>query len=60
MHCGTPLIQMLRESVDVSVPKFFAWFKIRRAFKDGNHFVRQFVTWIFAGHISYFRQVVHR
>jgi len=36
---------MLRESIDVSVPKFFARFKVRGAIENGEHFFRQFVFW---------------
>jgi hypothetical protein len=44
------LIQMFRESVDVGMPEFFAWFQVWRAFEDGNHFLRQFVAYVLAGH----------
>jgi hypothetical protein len=50
------LIQMLRESVDVSVPEFFTRFQVWGAFEDGNHFVRQFVASILA-HVR-FRRIV--
>jgi len=42
------LIQMLRESIVVGVPKFFARFEIGRAFEDSKNFFRPFVASILA------------
>src|SRR5882724_848555 len=47
------LIQMLRESIDVGVSEFFAWFQVWRAFQNRNNFFWQFVAWILAGHSGF-------
>jgi hypothetical protein len=44
-------IQVLRESVDVGMTKFFTRFQVWGAFEDGNHFVGQFVAWILEAHV---------
>jgi hypothetical protein len=44
------LVQMLCESINVGMPEFFAWFKVWGAIQNGNHFVWQFVAWVFAAH----------
>ena len=45
------LIQVLCESIDVSVSEFFAWLQVGRAFQDGNHFFWQFVAWVLGAHV---------
>jgi len=47
------LIQMLCESIDVGVSKFFTRFQVWGAIQNGKHFLWQFVAWVFATHIVY-------
>jgi len=56
------LVDVPCESIDVGVPKFFAWFQVWRTLQNGNHFFWQFVLWSLARHgeMSFNRDVLVR